>query len=696
MEAVTSVRPRGCDFTLEVAARHRGWYEVEGYEPYTTTLFRIVCERADVIVDIGAHIGYYAVLGARANPAARVIAVEASPQNCEVLSRNTAAALPNHVEVINAAFGSFEGTVWLELTEASDNSGLTAHPDSPTIERVQVAAITGSALKVPPGQRVVIKIDIEGQELGALEGLEQLLHESADPRLFVELNPRCLRGAGQTPDSVVAWLLDHEFRVFAVDERAWEWRELQTAASWTSVLDEASYLNLYCVPRGFATSVSAVVHSASLFGAERAHVELTRELVANGFMVHTIMPGPDFGLAEEARQAGSSVSLVDAMPRWMEPAGTSASDGTLDTWVHPSLIQALSGTGADLVLTQTVVIAQGAIAAAVLGVPHVWYLHEFGDLDHDLRLPVPPAEVGGFVAGLSDAVITNSRAVREHFFPNDPDAATVVYPARRIQPASDQVAQRERPWTLGIVASLQPGKGHSDAIAAVAELRRSGLEIPLVLLGSGSPADIDRLAAFAQDNGVSDLMSFAGAVQDRAAVYATIDAVAVTSRSEAFGLVPFEASAAGLPVIYASAGGLLEYMRPGVTGLPYAPGDSHALAVAIRSLVGDQTLQHTLVANARETFARFFVESQAQATELQSILRKIAVRARPKPFQPLLQAIGMAATTTLAQRDDAVAQRDDAVAQRDEAIKRARNIESSRTWRYSSWYRGLRARLRRR
>ena len=46
------------------------------------------CARADVIIDLGAHLGYFAVLGARANLAVRVIMVEVSPQNSAVLWGN--------------------------------------------------------------------------------------------------------------------------------------------------------------------------------------------------------------------------------------------------------------------------------------------------------------------------------------------------------------------------------------------------------------------------------------------------------------------------------------------------------------------------------------------------------------------------------------------------------------------------------
>jgi hypothetical protein len=155
--------------------------------------------------------------------------------------------------------------------------------------------------------------------------------------------------------------------------------------------------------------------------------------------------------------------------------------------------------------------------------------------------------------------------------------------------------------TLGIVASLNEGKGHDDALAAAAELRASGLDVPLVFIGAGETVDRERLEGRAEQLGLADLVTLTGALADRTALYSLIDIVAVTSRAEAFGRIPFEATAAGLPVIYADAGGVGEYMESGVSGIGYRPGDTHALADAIRALVQDAPRRMALVAAASET-----------------------------------------------------------------------------------------------
>jgi glycosyltransferase involved in cell wall biosynthesis len=199
----------------------------------------------------------------------------------------------------------------------------------------------------------------------------------------------------------------------------------------------------------------------------------------------------------------------------------------------------------DVVMTQTVVVPYGALAAAQLGKPHVWSIREFSDKDHDLKLPLPSGETGLIISGLSSKVLTVSKAVRDHFFPKDAAAAKVLYPRPALLGLNPVKRERGSVWNLGIVASLQPGKGHTDAINAVASLLRRGIKVNLVCVGSGNQADLKRLTNLVSDLGIEDSVKFAGLISDNKEIYGMFDAVAVTSRAEAFGRVAFEATDTG-------------------------------------------------------------------------------------------------------------------------------------------------------
>jgi glycosyltransferase involved in cell wall biosynthesis len=464
--------------------------------------------------------------------------------------------------------------------------------------------MTGHELGIDPDGRLTVKIDVEGHEVNVLLGLETLLSGRSDVRLFVELNPKCLFAAGSSPDALVEWILRHDFRAFLLDDSARSWVEIRSAESWAALIAPDASGNLYCVRRGVALSVSAVMHFAGTAGAERTHIEAVDALVQNGAVVHTVLPAPDeHGLGEALEGVGSSVSVVAAYPWWMDAPDAPVTGSGAAAWarglVSDAVIAAIAAVDPDVVMTQTGVVPQGAVAAAVLDKPHVWFLHEFGDRDHGYRLPASPAEFGALVAELSTRVVANSTAVRDYFFPTGAEHVTVVHPSPHLEAPTGTPRRAGRPFTLGIVASLNKGKAHEDALAAVAELRAGGLDVPLVLAGAGVPADRDRLEIAAERLGVTDLVTFAGMVANREELYSLFDAVAVTSRSEAFGRVPFEATAAGVPVIYADAGGIGEYMTAGVNGIGYPAGDVTALADGIRSLQRNESLRTSLVAGAR-------------------------------------------------------------------------------------------------
>jgi hypothetical protein len=63
----------------------RGW---NGYEPEVTPPFWRLAERCRATLDVGAHLGFYTILAAVANPSSKVFALELLPVAYDRLSRN--------------------------------------------------------------------------------------------------------------------------------------------------------------------------------------------------------------------------------------------------------------------------------------------------------------------------------------------------------------------------------------------------------------------------------------------------------------------------------------------------------------------------------------------------------------------------------------------------------------------------------
>lgn len=66
----------------------------------------------------------------------------------------------------------------------------------------------------------LIKMDIEGGEEGALRGMTRLVRRSSGLRLVMEYSPSNLEASGSDPSSVLRWLRESGFTIWAIDERA--------------------------------------------------------------------------------------------------------------------------------------------------------------------------------------------------------------------------------------------------------------------------------------------------------------------------------------------------------------------------------------------------------------------------------------------------------------------------------------------
>lgn len=173
----------------------------------------------------------------------------------------------------------------------------------------------------------------------------------------------------------------------------------------------------------------------------------------------------------------------------------------------------------------------------------------------------------------------------------------------------------KKPHSLIVVGGHSPLKGLAYLLRAIRQLRDE-IELNLTIVG-GSP-DGKYSSGLVREYGLQDIVSFTGRISHEELVkkYSSSEVAIVPSLYEGFGFPAAEAMSCQLPVISTTAGALPEVVGPdGEAGLLVPPGDSDALAVAIRRMLADETLRGKLGEAARRRVESHFTwDAAARST----------------------------------------------------------------------------------
>jgi FkbM family methyltransferase len=222
----------------------------ESFEPETTRCLLDLLNPGDVFVDVGAHIGYYTLLGARAVGAeGHVYAFEPAPSNLALLTRNIHAnGYGDRVTVIPKAVGNRVGSVrlFLDPEDSGSNSLFIVSParkDSVNVEATTLDEFFGQA-GWPAIQ--VMKMDIEGSEKAALEGMRELSHRTPRLRLIIEFSLNNIKAANANPEELFRILSELEFTRVSVIAKSLI--PVKTVGDILRVAPKARqfYVNLFC------------------------------------------------------------------------------------------------------------------------------------------------------------------------------------------------------------------------------------------------------------------------------------------------------------------------------------------------------------------------------------------------------------------------------------------------------------------
>lgn len=375
--------------------------------------------------------------------------------------------------------------------------------------------------------------------------------------------------------------------------------------------------------------------SADLYGSDRVALRVAAGLAQAGFEVIAIVPddGPLLPLLRTAN-VECHVAPVGKLARSdLSPAGILTRPAALARGLG-AIRRTLRGRRPDLVYSNTLAVAAGAIWAKLHGVSHLWHVHE---------IVVRPRLVARFyplvLRGLADRVVCNSTATRDWIVAAQAPLAarsTVVWNGVDADaPGPDGERDRVRAAlgyaaadvVVALVGRINHWKGQELLVEAAERLLTRGRrDVKMLIVGSAPPGQtgtLDRLRRRIDRSPARDAIRLRDFTHDIAGVWEACDIAVVPSTApEPFGLVAVEAMAAARPVVAARHGGLLDIVADGATGLLVAPGDADALADAIARLADDPALRAAMGRAGLERQRRLFSAAE-QVRAIVSICRSL-------------------------------------------------------------------------
>jgi len=224
---------------------------LDNYEPETTNLLKNLVKPGMVVIDVGAHVGYYTLLAARqTGNLGKVYSFEPAPSNYALLAKNIETTGYENIEARQAAVSSSAGSLdfhWVTQfsgTHSLHHRGFHAGG----VITVDVVSIDGFLEEIGWPKIDVIKVDAEGSELDVLTGMRQLLDHQKNLEMIIEFFPSELRNAGKEPSALICFLDQSGFVVQHIsdDDGLVPFKQDEMQETIEHLITYGDSINLYC------------------------------------------------------------------------------------------------------------------------------------------------------------------------------------------------------------------------------------------------------------------------------------------------------------------------------------------------------------------------------------------------------------------------------------------------------------------
>jgi glycosyltransferase involved in cell wall biosynthesis len=286
----------------------------------------------------------------------------------------------------------------------------------------------------------------------------------------------------------------------------------------------------------------------------------------------------------------------------------------------------------DVIHTNCIFLAEGALAARLLGLPHVWHVRELVDLDY-YRFVLSKRAVMTCLNALSDVILCNSRRTGDGLIGLGAERSKVRAIPNIVDPPTEQLDLRavlgvpDDVLLVGTVGWITPNKRVEDFVALASALADLGPRVRFVIVGGwGGEREYDtRIARAIEDSPNRANIVHTGIVKHAAAYMASLDVLVCPCFTESFGRTVAEALAAGTPAIGVRDCAVAEIIDHGRTGFLVDRGDVAAMARYTRRLLAEAETRRRFGAEGTRAVQRRF-SSAVLLPQFEALYREVVAR----------------------------------------------------------------------
>lgn len=198
-------------------------YYKKCWEREETEFFKKIILNGMNIIDIGANIGYFSILFSKwVGDKGKVFAFEPDPENFRFLVKNIQANICHNIIPINKAVSNNDGKIFLfqSATNKGDHRIIDAKiiPEDVIRNKIEIEATRLDSSFSPEQKIDLIKMDIQGAEGLALEGMTQILSRNHKMYLFTEFWPYAIERSGKSPKEFLEQLNQLGFKIATINK----------------------------------------------------------------------------------------------------------------------------------------------------------------------------------------------------------------------------------------------------------------------------------------------------------------------------------------------------------------------------------------------------------------------------------------------------------------------------------------------